>query len=183
MPAGRLCRGAGEYSSPKVESLSHGSRRLQVMGPARKVSTALLRSSSHPIHVSSGTPKMYHKALLQHCLACTSCGAKLAPGAVQEHEEEVGSSPCPSAVPHHFFSIYLSKPYCRNCYLRLFSTQDLRHGNLPTTGVRSPPPSNPPSPEHRGTPKSITSQTTGSGARELSQPPVSPSPTGHPSPP
>jgi len=98
--------------------------------------------------------KMYHK----HCLACTSCGTKLAPGAVQEHEEE---------------------PYCRNCYLRLFSTQDLRHGNLPTTGVRSPPRSNPPSPEHPHTPKSITSQTTGSGVREHSQPPVSPLPTGH----
>lgn len=75
-----------------------------------------------------------------------------------------------------------SKPYCRNCHLRLFSTQDLRHGNLPTTVTLSPTPSNASSPVQPGTPSSVISQTTGSGARIRSQPPVSPSPTGNTSP-
>lgn len=55
---------------------------------------------------------MYHK----QCLTCTSCKSTVAPGAIQEHNLE---------------------PYCRNCHLRLFSTQDLRHGNLPTLPATS----------------------------------------------
>ncbi|KAL1742082.1 LIM-domain-containing protein [Schizophyllum fasciatum] len=48
----------------------------------------------------------YHKA----CLRCASCDKRLDSGSLLEHHRQ---------------------PYCNLCHLRLFSTRDLRHANLP----------------------------------------------------
>ncbi|KAF8337651.1 uncharacterized protein EI90DRAFT_2909855 [Cantharellus anzutake] len=94
---------------PKCSKAAYAAER--VMGPGRKY---------------------YHKS----CLMCTLCGSRLAPGALQEHDEQ---------------------PYCRNCYLKLFSTLDLRHQNLHSRDCASPSSS-----PNRSTPSAVTPQYTSS---------------------
>jgi len=115
--------------------------------------------------------KLYHKG----CLSCLSCKKALLGGAVLEHDEEA---------------------YCRNCHIKLFSTQDLRSGNLPSTPIKAPstpstptlspsrPPSNPspqsltPPPRNRALPNNFLFATpTGSSPPGPAQP-ITPFATG-----
>ncbi|KAL1408143.1 hypothetical protein Q8F55_004946 [Vanrija albida] len=73
----------------------------QVMGPARKT---------------------YHKL----CLKCNSCGKRLDPGGLVQHDEQ---------------------PYCQRCHTMLFGTRDLRQANLYVGGPSAPPPAPAPEPE------------------------------------